>query len=50
MWASPSKLDGTLKEEDLAFLAQSAYADACCPGNPRDTSEEEIAQLYKSLL
>ena len=39
-----------LKEEDVAFLSQSAYADACCPGNPRDTSEEEIAQLYKSLL
>ncbi len=46
----PQNLNGILKEEDVAFLSQSAYADACCPGNPRDTSEEEIARLYKSLL
>ena len=46
----PANLKGILKEEDVAFLAKSAYADACCPGNPRDTSEEEIAELYKSLL
>ena len=46
----PANLNGILKEEDVAFLAKSAYADACCPGNPRDTSEEEIAELYKSLL
>ncbi len=46
----PANLNGILKEEDVAFLSKSAYADACCPGNPRDTSEEEIAELYKSLL
>src|SRR5699024_7681985 len=46
----PQNLQGILKEEDVQFLSQSAFADACCPGNPRDTSEEEIAQLYKSLL
>ena len=46
----PQNLNGILKEEDVAFLSQSAYADACCPGNPRDTSEDEIAQLYRSLL
>ena len=46
----PQNLNGILKEEDVAFLSQPAYADACCPGNPRDTSEEEVAQLYKSLL
>ena len=46
----PANLHGILKEEDVPFLAKSAYADACCPGNPRDTSEEEIAELYKSLL
>ena len=46
----PQNLNGILKEEDVAFLSQSAYADACCPGNPRDTSEEEIARLYRSLL
>ena len=46
----PQNLHGILKEEDVAFLSQSAFADACCPGNPRDTSEEEIAALYRSLL
>ena len=46
----PQNLNGILKEEDVAFLSKSAFADACCPGNPRDTSEEEIAALYRSLL
>ena len=32
------------------LLAESAYADACRPGNPRDTSVEEIVELYKSQL
>ncbi len=39
-----------VKEEDIPFLAQSAYDDACRPGNPRDTSVEEITELYKSLI
>ena len=39
-----------LKEEDIQFLAESAFADACCPGNPRDTSVEEIKELYRSLM
>ena len=39
-----------VKEEDLDFLAESAFADACRPGNPRDTSVEEMKALYKSLL
>ena len=46
----PADLKGILKEEDVQFLAESAYADACRPGNPRDTSVEEIAALYRSLL
>ena len=46
----PANLKGILKEEDVQFLAESAYADACRPGNPRDTSVEEIAELYRSLL
>ena len=46
----PANLHGILKEEDIQFLAESAFADACCPGNPRDTSVEEIAELYKSQL
>ena len=39
-----------VKEEDLQFLAESAYADACAPGNPKDASVEDIIGLYKSLL
>ena len=46
----PADLKGILKEEDVQFLSESAFADACCPGNPRDTSVEEIAGLYKSLM
>ncbi len=46
----PADLKDIVKEEDIPFLAQSAYDDACRPGNPRDTSVEEIAELYKSLL
>ncbi len=46
----PSSLKGIVKEEDIPFLAQSAYDDACRPGNPRETSVEEITALYKSLL
>ena len=46
----PANLHGILKEEDIRFLAESAYADACRPGNPRDTSVEEIVELYKSQL
>ena len=38
------------KAEDIPFLAQSAFDDACRPGNPRDTSVEEIAELYKALI
>lgn len=46
----PAGLQGILKEEDVQFLSESAFADACCPGNPRDTSVEEIAALYRGLL
>ena len=46
----PTNLNGILKEEDIQFLAESAFADACRPGNPRDTSVEEIVELYKSQL
>ena len=46
----PADLKEIVKPEDVAFLSQSAYDDACRPGNPRDTSVEEIAELYKSLL
>ena len=46
----PADLKDIVKPEDVAFLAQSAYDDACRPGNPRDTSVEEITALYNSLL
>ena len=46
----PADLKDIVKVEDLQFLAESAYADACRPGNPRETSVEEITELYKSLL
>lgn len=46
----PSDLKEIVKTEDIPFLAQSAYDDACRPGNPRDTSVEEITKLYKSLM
>ena len=46
----PTTLKGIVKEEDIPFLAESAYNDACRPGNPRETSIEEITALYKSLL
>jgi lactaldehyde reductase len=46
----PADLKEIVKEEDIPFLSQSAYDDACRPGNPKDTSVEEIAALYRSLL
>ncbi len=46
----PTDLKDIVKEEDIGFLSQSAYDDACRPGNPRETSVEEIAALYRSLL
>lgn len=46
----PSDLKDIVKKEDVHFLAESAYADACRPGNPKDTSVEDIEKLYMSLL
>lgn len=46
----PKDLKNIVKREDLDFLAESAYADACRPGNPRDTSVEEIKALFESLI
>lgn len=46
----PADLKEIVKDEDVDFLAQSAYDDACRPGNPRDTSVEEIKALYRSLM
>ncbi len=46
----PADLKAIVKAEDLDFLAESAYADACRPGNPRDTSVAEIKELFRSLI
>lgn len=46
----PQDLKSIVKPDDVPFLAQSAYDDACRPGNPKDTSVEDIAGLYNSLL
>ena len=45
----PSKLEA-IREEDLPFLAESAFADACCPGNPRDTNVEDLKALFRKLM
>ncbi|HIS45969.1 MAG TPA: lactaldehyde reductase [Candidatus Scybalocola faecigallinarum] len=45
----PAKLEA-LKEEDLDFLAESAFADACCPGNPKDTNVEDLKDLFRKLM
>ena len=46
----PPSLSGVLKKEDVKFLAKSAYADACRPGNPRDCTVKDIEKLYLSLI
>ncbi len=46
----PSDLTDIVKEDDIQFLAESAYLDACRPGNPKETSVEDIIKLYKSLI
>jgi len=46
----PADLKAIINPADLDFLAESAYADACRPGNPRDTSVEEIKALFQKLL
>lgn len=46
----PTDLKEIVKREDIPFLAQSAYDDACRPGNPRETSVEDITKLYESLM
>lgn len=46
----PADLKEIVKREDIPFLAQSAYDDACRPGNPKDTSVEDITKLYESLI
>ena len=46
----PETLKDIVKKEDIPFLAQSAFDDACRPGNPKETSVEDITALYESLI
>lgn len=46
----PQDLKEIVKEEDIQFLSESAAADACAPGNPKEASLEDIIGIYKSLL
>lgn len=46
----PQDLKEIVKKEDIPFLAQSAFDDACKPGNPKDASLEDIVELYKALM
>ena len=46
----PTDLKDIVKAEDIPFLAQSAFDDACRPGNPKETSVEDITKLYESLI
>ena len=46
----PADLKGVLKKEDIKFLSESAYADACRSGNPRECTVKDIEKLYKSLI
>ena len=45
----PTKLE-VVKEEDLQFLAESAHADACAPGNPKDASVEDLKDLFRKIM
>ena len=45
----PTKLEA-IKEEDLQFLAESAHADACAPGNPKDASVEDLKALFRKIM
>jgi lactaldehyde reductase len=46
----PQDLKGIAKEEDILFLSESAMADACRPGNPKDPTLDDIIALYRSLM
>lgn len=46
----PADLKEIVKEEDIPFLAESAFNDACAPGNPKDASLDDIIALYKALI
>ena len=46
----PQDLKAIVKDEDILFLSESAMADACRPGNPKDPTLDDIIALYRSLM
>ena len=46
----PQDLKAIVKDEDVLFLSESAMADACRPGNPKDPTLDDIIALYRSLM
>ena len=47
---TPFRKGHIVKEEDIRFLSESAAADACAPGNPKEATVDDIEKLYRSLL
>ena len=45
-----TSLKGVAREEDIHQMSVDAYNDACRPGNPHETSVEDIEALYRSLM
>ena len=45
-----TSLKGVAREEDIHQMSVDAYNDACRPGNPRETSVEDIEAIYRSLM
>lgn len=45
----PTKLE-KLAEEDLAFLCESAAADACAPGNPKPAAIADFEAMFRKLM
>ena len=45
----PTRLEA-IRESDLDFLSESAFNDACAPGNPKATTVEEFKALFRKLM
>jgi lactaldehyde reductase len=46
----PQNLKGIVDKKDLDYLSESAIADACSPGNPREATKNDVISLFESLL
>ena len=45
----PTKCE-KIKESDLESLTRDALKDACCPGNPRSATFEDVLAMFKKLM